>query len=344
MIDPVISIVIPAYNSEKYISDLIQHIKLQSFKNFEVIIIDDGSTDDTLVVINETVNGDKRFFIKSISNVGQGVARYVGVQYARAKYITFVDADDLVDTEWLNIVVGDMESTAADIININYTQFSRNVPVVSVEVEGEDGGRLINQEESYVAWMKDKSLKGFLWNKIFKTEIIKKNLLPLKFNFLEDSYTVLKCLKNVKNVYMEPKVLYFYRIHKGSSIKSKLHDGDILSLKYITEELDAVCNNFFPQLKIFSQKRIAKVELLLLSRMSLREMNLNSKLLLDFVVRFNSNRKYNKFCFNYIEIFLFKNISKKSLLCLIIKIRNGLIFIQEKTRVFNKIIRNGKRY
>ncbi len=91
---PKISIIIPAYNASATIRRLIASLQSQSLKDFEAIIINDGSIDDTASIVHEYANTDKRFKLISISNSGVSHARNVGIDNASAEYCTFIDADD----------------------------------------------------------------------------------------------------------------------------------------------------------------------------------------------------------------------------------------------------------
>lgn len=99
---PKVSIIIPCYNSQKYISRCIKSILCQTFKQFEVIIIDDGSTDNTKKLIFELINKDKRFKYFYQQNFGQGYARNKGIEYAISDYICFVDSDDDINSKYLD--------------------------------------------------------------------------------------------------------------------------------------------------------------------------------------------------------------------------------------------------
>lgn len=92
-----ISVIIPVFNAEKYLVQCLDSIINQSFKNLEIICINDGSTDKSLNILEEYSKKDKRIKIINISNHGQGYARNIGIKKANGRYISFVDADDFLD-------------------------------------------------------------------------------------------------------------------------------------------------------------------------------------------------------------------------------------------------------
>ncbi len=97
---PEISIIIPIYNSEKYIEQCINSILNQTFKNFELILINDGSTDNSRVICERYENKDKRIKLFNIGNRGVSSARNLGIENSRGKYIMFCDSDDYVKNTW----------------------------------------------------------------------------------------------------------------------------------------------------------------------------------------------------------------------------------------------------
>lgn len=112
MIMPVISIIVPAYNYARYLPAALNSVSKQSFSNWECIIVDDGSTDDTKVVVDDfiTKHPDQQFRYVYIPNSGTSVAKNTGIDFARGKYIQFLDADDLLSPEKLAIQFAIMES------------------------------------------------------------------------------------------------------------------------------------------------------------------------------------------------------------------------------------------
>ena len=97
---PLISVVVPVYNVEKYVKECIESILEQSFKNFELIIVNDGSTDNSLNRVLEFK--DDRIVLINQKNMGLSGARNTGIHHAKGKYITFIDSDDWISKDYLN--------------------------------------------------------------------------------------------------------------------------------------------------------------------------------------------------------------------------------------------------
>ena len=117
---PKISIIIPAYNVEKYLSQCLDSILAQTFKDFECICVNDGSTDNTLTILREYANKDNRIKIINQKNSGSSVSRNNGIKQALGQYISFIDADDWVTENYLEILYNKIIETDADIVRASY--------------------------------------------------------------------------------------------------------------------------------------------------------------------------------------------------------------------------------
>ena len=113
-----VSIIVPIYNSEKYISACIESILHQTYKDFELLLIDDGSTDNTNNIIKKYK--DSRIKIYRQENKGTGAARNLGMKHANGNYLTFVDSDDAIEQRYLEIMLNACKNNNADIVSCVY--------------------------------------------------------------------------------------------------------------------------------------------------------------------------------------------------------------------------------
>ena len=118
MID--ISILMPVYNAEKYLNETIDTIKNQSFSNWELIIVDDGSIDNSKEICTKLMNDDKRIKYIFQENLGVSHTRNVALENAQGKYIVFVDSDDLIHEDYLKILINSIEKNNSDISLCNF--------------------------------------------------------------------------------------------------------------------------------------------------------------------------------------------------------------------------------
>ena len=119
---PLVNIIMPVYNSEKYISEAIESVRNQSYKNWELIIVDDGSKDKSVLIIETYVEKDSRIrlYINGSEEHGPGIARNYGIEHIRGKYTYFLDADDWIEKDLLQDTVTLAEKTDADIVPFGF--------------------------------------------------------------------------------------------------------------------------------------------------------------------------------------------------------------------------------
>ena len=119
---PLISVIIPAYNAGQFLEECLNSIANQSIKDFEVVIIDDGSTDDTSLIATRYMESDSRFRLISTTNGGVSRARNIGIDESRGKYISFVDADDALHPQALEMMMQALERNSAQVCITGFKQ------------------------------------------------------------------------------------------------------------------------------------------------------------------------------------------------------------------------------
>ena len=119
-----ISIIIPAYNSENYVSECIDSVINQTYKNIEIVIINDGSTDNTLSIIQGYQKKDKRIVLINQKNMGVYESRCNGIRVAHGKYITFLDADDLLTYDCIEVMYNSIKKYNSNIVRCNFKYLS----------------------------------------------------------------------------------------------------------------------------------------------------------------------------------------------------------------------------
>jgi len=120
MSDALVSIIIPIYNVEKYLRESLERVVNQTYKNLEIILLNDGSTDSSLDICNDYKAQDNRIKVIDKVNTGQGDTRNKGIEMATGKYIYFADSDDLIDYKLIETAVAGIEEKESDIYIFNY--------------------------------------------------------------------------------------------------------------------------------------------------------------------------------------------------------------------------------
>lgn len=171
---PLVTFIIPAYNSSCYIKRCLDSILSQEYNNFEIVAIDDGSADDTLEKLNEIALIDKRIRVFHKPNEGQGVARNFGLLQARGKYISFVDSDDYVSEHFLARLIPHLNcDNDFDFINFRI-DFVTNLNVVKYVLPAYSREHLIG-DEIFKRAMLDDLIYSSPCNKIYNADFLKKN-------------------------------------------------------------------------------------------------------------------------------------------------------------------------
>lgn len=222
--NPTISIIVPVYNVEKYLYKCLNSILNQEFSNIEIIIIDDGSSDDSKKIIQEYEVKDGR--VKAIyqSNQGVSAARNKGIEIAKGKYIGFVDSDDYIELDMYKEMYEKAEEVKADIVVCNVRDIFHNNTRTSLNLyEGLISIEDIKPKE----FLKEKyfNLGTAVWHKIFRRSLIEENNIRfINYNEVssEDTIFNLQAMLKAKTIYCIDKPLYNYIIRDDSLTKSNM--------------------------------------------------------------------------------------------------------------------------
>lgn len=210
---PILSIIIPVYNKEKYIRHSLESILLGKDLDFEVIVVNDGSTDSSLSIIKSFLS-DKRVSLFSIDNHGVSYARNLGLQQAKGKYILFIDSDDFISKSYLRkwtIII--KNNPRIDLFIGGLTKCTENHEITEVITPCKIGE--VPDSIFYNTFMREQGLKGiygFVANKVVKREFLLKN--RIKFNdrlkLAEDFDFFLDVYSNKPKIYFVDINDYFY--------------------------------------------------------------------------------------------------------------------------------------
>ena len=240
---PQVSIIIPVYNTEKYLKECLDSIIAQSFKNFEIICVNDGSTDNSLAILEEYQKQHSNLKIITQKNGGAGKARNTGLEAAKGKYICFWDSDDIFEPKAIETLYNQAEKTEADITICRSQMFNTEtkqiIPMPLVIREDLLNGKNIFSRNTIPEKIFQISV-GWAWDKLFKTEFIKKynlNFPPLKSS--EDSAFTLSAIMLATKISYTNDILINYRVNNPKSI---------------SRNRDKSANDFYKALKIIQER------------------------------------------------------------------------------------------
>lgn len=225
MLNPLISIIVPVYNVEKYLRPCLDSILSQTYTNWEAILVDDGSKDNSGKICDEYAQKDKRFIVVHKQNEGVAQARITGFEKSKGELITFVDADDIIELDCLEKLSLPIIKDGADMVSCDYYKVEKGerkiLPAkLTGTYENEQITDFIAQHYFYDKKTKGYGMTCFLWSKMVKREYVLeglKNGLGLWFG--EDQISMFTMLLQCKKLVLIPDRLYNYIQHEGQAVK-----------------------------------------------------------------------------------------------------------------------------
>lgn len=223
-----VTVVIPVYNSQATIEQSVESVREQDYSNLEIIAVNDGSTDDSLDILNNFSEIDPRFHVIDIRNGGVSNARNVGIRKANGKWITFLDADDTLAPDFLYSILSEQEKTSADVIVsavelfmderhlVQKLNFSRNCllkeksgieTLARATITGEFGG----ESRSNMA------LLGYCHGKLYRTAIVKRHRFNAQVIMREDALFNLQVFLDSQCIYLTKISGYKYIIGRSQA-------------------------------------------------------------------------------------------------------------------------------
>ena len=215
-----ISIIVPVYNVENYLEECLDSIKNQTYTDIEVILVNDGSTDNSQVICERYCQQDPRFHLINQSNQGQSVARNNGVAASRGEFITFVDSDDVIKSDMLQQLMRYMD-TGIDIVECDRTEAIQclNEEKKDIHVKEFDSNEALYQCFNH----------GVSWSpvaKLYRRKIVEK--VPFLENLIyEDFYTGIVSLKYIHKMRKINYIGYYYRYHTSSTMNQTYSEKNL---------------------------------------------------------------------------------------------------------------------
>lgn len=317
--NPLISVVIPLYNTEKYIEDCVNSILEQEYENIEVIVVNDGSTDRSQSIVESLSRSDNRIKLLNIENNGVSNARNVGISIAEGDYIVFVDADDYISSDYISYMYElARENKSEFVLSLNYFKDNTDNQIESDCIE---------------IWSNSKCTEHLLypkitvgcWNKMYDLKFLRDNNIQFKKDlfFGEGLRFITDVSQRANSICVGRRKVYYYRLNEDSC--TAVHD--VSKAKASLNALDSIRENLILKNK--------GVETALLCHYWINHF---------LAVRFmrveklsNKDKKYRDNCIMYIR----RNVHHALLSKAKLKIRLTSIFVaifpNTSANIFNKI-------
>lgn len=228
---PLISILVPVYNTQRYLQDCLESITVQTYTNFEAIIVDDGSTDQSGAICEEYALKDNRFKVLHQKNSGVTMARIAAFENSRGEYITFVDSDDFVSSDYLEKLVRYMIEDDADMVSCEFNRVRNNMVVgsnnyITGTFQDETLRNFVSNVFFYCKQTKEFGIHPGLATKMVKRKFVLEGLALGKDLWLgEDMIAVFYILSRCNMLVALPNKLYNYVEHDDEAINK--YDFDI---------------------------------------------------------------------------------------------------------------------
>lgn len=225
-----ISVIIPVYNVENYLEKCVKSVIGQTYKNLEIILVDDGSKDNSGSMCDELAKLDNRIKVIHKANGGLSDARNHGLQIAKGDYIGFVDSDDYIADDMFETMHKIITENNADISIVSFYEIYKD-KVIGVR----DSGNLeiMNKLEAMKELLIDRKIQSYAWNKLFKKELFSDLQFPTGKNFEDIATTLLLFEKSEKVVLLEePKYYYLRRDNSIIGVKNTKTYTDYLEVIY----------------------------------------------------------------------------------------------------------------
>lgn len=248
---PKISVIVPVYNVEQYLRRCVDSILAQTFKDFELILVDDGSTDNSGNICDEYVKYDKRITVVHQSNSGQAAARNNAISISRSEWICFVDADDLIHPQTLEILYNAVINCNANISLCAECEgtcvpcdFCNEVSAESVSYEN----FIVDEKYLENLYMNGGRSYGVVWGKLIRKSIIQQ--IPFENGrIFEDIAICCQWLHIAQKVVKVDIPLYFYYYNKNGTIRSAFSEKSLDNLWALNITLQFYkLNNYFKML------------------------------------------------------------------------------------------------
>lgn len=224
-----LSIIIPAYNLEEYISSTLDSLLRINFsRNYEIIVVNDGSTDNTENIIKEYQKCYSQIKLITIKNSGVSRARNIGIKNAVGDYITFVDGDDLVDKNFFEIGINEMESGDFDFIQSNFQKVNNDKISYLQHVEEDVVINNRNEMYSYFFFPEKKLIYNSVWGKIFKRSLVSDIQFDSTVSVSEDQKYIFDLFRKCNRIKLL-SIIGIYYIHRESSAMNTLNENKIIN-------------------------------------------------------------------------------------------------------------------
>lgn len=241
-----VSIIVPVYNVENYINRCVDSILGQTYKNIEILLIDDGSSDQSSDICDNYSKLDNRIRVFHITNSGVSHARNVGISNCKGQYITFIDSDDYVCNKYIELLMKTMIENKADFV---YCKSQRFKSVDEIKSNNNDFFKMDERKIDFFTKLIsfDSDIRA-VWAKLYNVKLFDDIRFPDNINYSEDMMVVQLLANKCNKIVLCDSCMYYYSQESQSIVRSK-YNKEKLNLIYCIKDLNDYININFPSLR-----------------------------------------------------------------------------------------------
>lgn len=275
--EDLVSIIIPVYQVEKYLEKCLESVINQTYKKIEVILIDDGSKDNSGKICDEYAQKDKRIIVIHKNNEGVSKARNVGIECAKGTYITFVDSDDFIHKDYIEKLYELCKHNNADLSICGTKDILENEKVVK---KSRKYKKNLDKEDGMKELLNEKYYTCVIWAKMYKKELFKNIRFNEKTKIAEDLEVLYKVLDKCKKISINTfENLYYYRIRDDSATVNK-YNSDWENEINICEEIIKFVEKKYPNVVNYAIKRYVRINVTCISKVLKYDKNIEQAICL----------------------------------------------------------------
>lgn len=245
--EDLISVIVPIYNVEKYLKKCVNSIMNQTYRNLEIILVDDGSVDNCAKISDDISKLDSRIIVLHKKNEGLAEARNIGLEIAKGKYVGFIDSDDYIEKDMFEILYNNIIKYNADISICNIVEEKENGEIIKAYIKEDIGIQQFNKIEALQKLIRDRTITNHACNKLYKKVLFENIKYPYRRK-MEDMATTYRVFDLANKIVVDSSIGYHY-IQRKSSIMGNINRELINHYELAVNEKDEYLLKKYPELK-----------------------------------------------------------------------------------------------
>lgn len=283
-----ISVIIPVYNVERYLTKCIDSVIKQTYTNLEILLINDGSTDNSPKICEEYKNKDRRIKVIHKQNGGLSDARNVGIENAQGKYITFIDSDDDIEVDYIKYLYNLIEKYNTHMSIAAYTVVSKDKKINIGQ--GYEEEKVLDEKKCLERLLCEQGLSVSACAKLYEKSLFENIKFP-KGKLCEDNGTTYKLIMKCNKIAYGSKSVYNY-YKRENSIMTSTFNMKKLDLIELTDKMCDDIESKYPELKFSTDKKRIVSRFSILRQMLVGKLNEEQKTALKEIKKYIKTRKW----------------------------------------------------